>query len=31
VGEKDKRVGKCEATFHVTPKTQHKIKALRKK
>jgi acyl-coenzyme A thioesterase PaaI-like protein len=29
-GEKDKRVGRCEATFHVTPKTQHKRKAQRK-
>jgi hypothetical protein len=31
IGEKDKRVGKCEATFHVTPKVQHKIKADRKR
>jgi acyl-coenzyme A thioesterase PaaI-like protein len=31
IGEKDKRVGKCEATFHVTPKVHHKIKATRKK
>ena len=30
MGEKDKRVGKCEATFHVTPKSQHKVKANRK-
>lgn len=30
IGEKDKRVGKCEATFHVTPKVHHKIKAGRK-
>ena len=30
VGERDKRVGKCEATFHVTPKIQHKIKKARK-
>ena len=30
IGEKDKRVGKCEATFHVTPKVHHKIKAVRK-
>jgi hypothetical protein len=30
-GEKDKRVGKCEATFHVTPKIQHKIKKARRK
>ncbi len=29
IGEKDKRVGKCEATFHVTPKLHHKIKAVR--
>jgi hypothetical protein len=31
IGEKDKRVGKCEATFHITPKVQHKIKADRKR
>ena len=31
IGEKDKRVGRCEATFHVTPKIQHKVKALRKR
>jgi hypothetical protein len=31
IGEKDKRVGKCEATFHVTPKVHHKIKATRRK
>ncbi len=31
IGEKDKRVGKCEATFHITPKKQHKVKAARKK
>jgi hypothetical protein len=30
-GEKDKRVGRCEATFHVTPKAQHKRKAMRNK
>ncbi|MCS7033013.1 MAG: hypothetical protein NZ561_03350 [Phycisphaerae bacterium] len=30
VGEKDKRVGKCEAVFHVTPKTHHKAKAARR-
>jgi acyl-coenzyme A thioesterase PaaI-like protein len=30
-GEKDKRVGRCEATFHVTPKVHHKEKKLRKK
>src|SRR5580700_3984031 len=29
-GERDKRVGKCEATFHVTPKIQHKIRKARK-
>jgi hypothetical protein len=29
-GEKDKRVGRCEATFHVTPKAQHKQKRARK-
>jgi hypothetical protein len=31
IGEKDKRVGKCDATFHVTPKVHHKIKATRKR
>src|SRR5580704_9595252 len=30
-GERDKRVGKCEATFHVTPKIQHKMKKARMK
>jgi len=30
-GERDRRVGKCEATFHVTPKVHHKKKAMRKK
>ncbi len=30
IGEKDKRVGKCEAIFHVTPKMHHKVKAIRK-
>jgi hypothetical protein len=30
-GERDKRVGRCEATFHVTPKIHHKRKALRNK
>jgi hypothetical protein len=30
VGERDKRVGRCEATFHVTPKIQHKMKKARK-
>lgn len=29
-GERDKRVGQCEATFHVTPKVHHKVKARRK-
>jgi hypothetical protein len=29
-GEADKRVGRCEATFHVTPKLQHKLKRARK-
>ncbi len=29
-GERDRRVGKCEVTFHVTPKLHHKKKALRK-
>jgi hypothetical protein len=29
-GEKDKRVGRCEATFHVTPKVHHKLKKVRK-
>jgi len=28
-GERDKRVGKCEVTFHVTPKSHHKQKAAR--
>jgi hypothetical protein len=31
VGEKDKRVGQCVATFHVTPKLHHKTKRLRGK
>jgi acyl-coenzyme A thioesterase PaaI-like protein len=30
-GESDKRVGKCEATFHITPKAHHKVKRARKK
>lgn len=30
-GDRDKRVGRCQATFHVTPKIQHKIKNARKK
>lgn len=29
IGEKDKRVGRCDATFHVTPKVHHKMKAQR--
>ena len=29
--DRERRVGKCEVTFHVTPKVQHKIKAMRKK
>ena len=29
-GERDRRVGRCEAVFHVTPKIQHKIKKIRK-
>jgi hypothetical protein len=28
--ENDRRVGKCEATFHVTPKVHHKIKRARR-
>lgn len=31
MGEKDKRVGQCVATFHVTPKVHHKVKKLRKR
>jgi hypothetical protein len=31
MGEKDKRVGRCEATFHITPKVHHKHKAERKR
>ncbi|HEX8522851.1 MAG TPA: hypothetical protein VF669_11380 [Tepidisphaeraceae bacterium] len=30
-GQKDRRVGRCDATFHVTPKVHHKKKAERKK
>ena len=30
-GERDRRVGKCEAIFHVTPKVHHKRKAARGK
>jgi hypothetical protein len=29
--DRERRVGRCEVTFHVTPKVHHKIKALRKK
>jgi hypothetical protein len=29
-GERDKRVGRCDATFHVTPKVHHKSKKARK-
>ncbi len=29
-GQKDRRVGRCEATFHVTPKVHHKQKADRR-
>jgi hypothetical protein len=30
IGERDKRVGRCEAIFHVTPKVHHKQKKARK-
>ena len=30
-GERDKRIGRCQATFHVTPKAQHRMKIARKK
>jgi acyl-coenzyme A thioesterase PaaI-like protein len=30
IGEKDKRVGQCVATFHVTPKAHHKVKRARR-
>ena len=30
-GERDRRVGRCEATFHVTPKIHHKNKKARRK
>jgi hypothetical protein len=30
IGERDKRVGKCAATFHVTHKTLHKVRAARR-
>jgi len=29
-GEQDRRVGRCEATFHVTPKAHHKLKKARR-
>jgi hypothetical protein len=29
-GERDRRVGRCNATFHVTRKELHKIRAARK-
>lgn len=31
IGERDKRVGTCVATFHITPKVHHKVKRLRKR
>jgi len=31
MGERDKRVGQCVATFHVTPKILHKTRAARRK
>ena len=30
IGEKDKRVGQCVATFHITPKVHHKAKRVRR-
>ena len=30
IGEKDKRVGQCVSTFHVTPKAHHKEKRARR-
>jgi hypothetical protein len=30
-GEKDKRVGRCEATFHITPKVHHQRKKARRR
>ena len=30
-GERDRRVGRCEAIFHVTPKLQHKTKKARRR
>jgi len=29
--DRERRVGKCEVTFHVTPKVHHKVKAMRKR
>jgi hypothetical protein len=29
-GERDKRIGRCEAIFHITPKTHHKAKLARR-
>ncbi len=29
--DRERRVGKCEVTFHVTPKVHHKMKAMRKR
>ncbi|MBC7785312.1 MAG: hypothetical protein H7144_15880 [Burkholderiales bacterium] len=29
--DRERRVGKCEVTFHITPKVHHKMKALRNK
>jgi acyl-coenzyme A thioesterase PaaI-like protein len=29
--DRERRVGKCEVTFHITPKIHHKMKAMRKK
>jgi hypothetical protein len=29
--DRERRAGKCEVTFHVTPKIHHKMKAMRKK
>jgi acyl-coenzyme A thioesterase PaaI-like protein len=30
-GEQDRRVGRCEATFHVTPKVHHKLNRARRR
>ena len=30
-GERDRRVGRCEATFHVTPKSQFKRQKLKRR